>query len=95
MRSTAEARRVTVLNTAVSVFARAGFHATPVTAVAAAAGISEAYVFRLFSGKLGLFVAAAGRVSTGSPTRSRRVPSVPGVTARRRSSTPWAVRTRS
>ena len=60
MRSTAEARRVTVLNTAVSVFARAGFHATPVTAVAAAAGISEAYVFRLFSGKLGLFVAAAG-----------------------------------
>ncbi len=60
MRSTAEARRVTVLNAAVSVFARAGFHATPVTAVAAAAGISEAYVFRLFSGKLGLFVAAAG-----------------------------------
>ncbi|MFC8299091.1 TetR/AcrR family transcriptional regulator [Micromonospora orduensis] len=59
MRSTAEARRVTVLNAAVSAFARTGFHATPVTAVAAAAGISEAYVFRLFSGKLGLFVAAA------------------------------------
>ncbi|MET7670147.1 TetR/AcrR family transcriptional regulator [Micromonospora luteifusca] len=60
MRSTAEARRVTVLNAAVSAFARTGFHATPVTTVAAAAGISEAYVFRLFSGKLGLFVAAAG-----------------------------------
>ncbi|MFF0150099.1 TetR/AcrR family transcriptional regulator [Micromonospora sp. NPDC005203] len=59
MRSTAEARRVTVLNAAVSAFARTGFHATPVTAVAAAAGISEAYVFRLFTGKLGLFVAAA------------------------------------
>ncbi|MEU8326905.1 TetR family transcriptional regulator [Micromonospora sp. NPDC048839] len=59
MRSTAEARRVTVLNGAVSAFARTGFHATPVTAVAAAAGISEAYVFRLFAGKLGLFVAAA------------------------------------
>ncbi|WP_410810071.1 TetR/AcrR family transcriptional regulator [Micromonospora sp. 067-2] len=60
MRSTAEARRVTVLNAAVSAFARTGFHATPVTSVAAAAGISEAYVFRLFAGKLGLFVAAAG-----------------------------------
>ncbi|MCX5068967.1 TetR/AcrR family transcriptional regulator [Micromonospora lupini] len=60
MRSTAEARRATVLNAAVSAFARTGFHATPVTAVAAAAGISEAYVFRLFAGKLGLFVAAAG-----------------------------------
>ncbi|MEU7585622.1 TetR family transcriptional regulator [Micromonospora sp. NPDC049230] len=59
MRSTAEARRITVLNAAVSAFARTGFHATPVTAVAAAAGISEAYVFRLFAGKLGLFVAAA------------------------------------
>ncbi|MFY1619086.1 TetR/AcrR family transcriptional regulator [Micromonospora sp. WMMD736] len=58
MRSTAEARRAVVLNAAVSAFARTGFHATPVTAVAAAAGISEAYVFRLFSGKLGLFVAA-------------------------------------
>jgi AcrR family transcriptional regulator len=59
MRSTAEVRRATVLHEAVTVFARAGFHATPVTAVAAAAGISEAYVFRLFRGKLGLFVAAA------------------------------------
>ncbi|MGC4768521.1 TetR/AcrR family transcriptional regulator [Micromonospora sp. DT44] len=59
MRSTAEARRAVVLNAAVSAFARTGFHATPVTAVAAAAGISEAYVFRLFAGKLGLFVAAA------------------------------------
>ncbi|GAA4263058.1 TetR/AcrR family transcriptional regulator [Dactylosporangium darangshiense] len=58
MRSTAEARRATVLDRAVSVFARNGYHATPVTAVAAAAGISEAYALRLFSGKQGLFVAA-------------------------------------
>ncbi|GAA2366133.1 TetR/AcrR family transcriptional regulator [Dactylosporangium salmoneum] len=58
MRSTAEARRAAVLDRAVSVFARNGYHATPVTAVAAAAGISEAYALRLFSGKQGLFVAA-------------------------------------
>lgn len=43
---------------AVHVFARTGYHATPVTDVAAAAGISAAYIFRLFPGKLGLFVAA-------------------------------------
>jgi AcrR family transcriptional regulator len=58
MRSTAEARRAVLLDRAVSVFARNGFHATPVTAVAAAAGISEAYALRLFGGKLGLFLAA-------------------------------------
>src|SRR4051812_29824981 len=58
MRSTAEARRAVLLDRAVAVFARNGYHATPVTAVAAAAGISEAYALRLFSGKLGLFVAA-------------------------------------
>lgn len=57
-RSTAEARRATVVSRAVSVFARTGYHATPVTEVAAAAGISQAYVFRLFEGKLGLFLAA-------------------------------------
>lgn len=57
-RSTAEARRATVVSRAVSVFARTGYHATPVTEVAAAAGISQAYVFRLFDGKLGLFLAA-------------------------------------
>jgi AcrR family transcriptional regulator len=76
MRSTAEARRVTVLNAAVSAFARTGFHATPVTAVAAAAGISEAYVFRLFAGKLGLFVAAAeacfGRIVAALETGAER-----------------------
>jgi AcrR family transcriptional regulator len=57
-RSTAEARRAVVLARAVTVFARNGYHATPVTEVAAAASISPAYVFRLFNDKLGLFVAA-------------------------------------
>ena len=81
-RSTADARRATVVARAVRVFAQAGYHATPVTEVADAAGISQAYVFRLFAGKLGLFVAAldhcfaqieqaleagADRVPDGSP----------------------------
>jgi len=57
-RSTADVRRVTVVTKAVAVFAGAGYHATPVTAVADAAGISQAYVFRLFRDKLGLFLAA-------------------------------------
>jgi len=60
-RSTADARRTTVVAKAVAVFGRGGYHATPVTDVAIAAGISQAYVLRLFGGKLGLFVAALDR----------------------------------
>jgi AcrR family transcriptional regulator len=58
LRSTAEAQRVRILASAVDVFARSGYQATPVADVATAAGVSTAYVFRLFDGKLGLFVAA-------------------------------------
>ncbi|MFD3523471.1 TetR/AcrR family transcriptional regulator [Streptomyces sp. NPDC058653] len=57
-RSTADARRANITSCAISVFARSGYRATPVTEVAEAAGISQAYVFRLFDGKLGLFLAA-------------------------------------
>lgn len=57
-RSTADARRATVVSRAVTVFARHGYYATPVAEVASAAKISPAYVFRLFDSKLGLFVAA-------------------------------------
>jgi len=82
IRSTAEAQRARVVSGAVRVFARTGYHATPVADVATEAGISTAYVFRLFAGKLGLFVAAvdhcyarvvqalaegAGRAPGGSP----------------------------
>jgi AcrR family transcriptional regulator len=58
IRSTAEAQRPRITSAAVRVFAEKGFHATPVADVAAAAGVSPAYVFRLFTDKLGLFVAA-------------------------------------
>ncbi|GAA2722157.1 TetR/AcrR family transcriptional regulator [Cellulomonas aerilata] len=57
-RSTADARRADVVACALTVFARRGYHGTPVTAVADAAGISQAYVFRLFPTKTALFVAA-------------------------------------
>ena len=55
--STAEARRVAVLDAALDVFAVAGYRGTAVSEVASAAGISSAYVFRLFPSKLDLFVA--------------------------------------
>ena len=47
-----------MVRAAITTFARSGYWATPVTEVATAAGISPAYVFRLFDGKLGLFTAA-------------------------------------
>ncbi|WP_375390368.1 TetR/AcrR family transcriptional regulator [uncultured Amnibacterium sp.] len=47
-----------IVGHAVRVFAVAGYHATPVADVATAAQVSPAYVFRLFTGKLGLFTAA-------------------------------------
>lgn len=60
LRSTADAQRTRIIAAAVEVFARSGYQSTPVADVAAAAGVSPAYVFRLFEGKLGLFIAAVG-----------------------------------
>jgi AcrR family transcriptional regulator len=56
--STAERRRGPVVSAAIAEFSRAGFHGTPLAAVSARAGISTAYVFKLFPGKEKLFVAA-------------------------------------
>ena len=58
LRSTAEEQRRRILGHAVRVFAQGGYRATPVADIAAAAEVSPAYVFRLFDGKLGLFVEA-------------------------------------
>lgn len=60
-RSTAEEQRLRITAAAIAAFADKGLHATPVADVATAAGISPAYVFRLFAGKVGLFVAAIDR----------------------------------
>jgi AcrR family transcriptional regulator len=59
--STADERRETVLQAAEKVFAARGYHGTPTTAIANAAGISQAYLFRLFPTKRELFVALVDR----------------------------------
>ena len=59
--STADERRRTVVDSAIEVFARSGYQGTPVADVAQHAGISPAYVFKLYSGKEALFVAALER----------------------------------
>lgn len=56
--STAEERRPLVTAAAMAAFARSGYRATTVADVGAEAGISSAYVFKLFPSKEQLFVAA-------------------------------------
>jgi AcrR family transcriptional regulator len=60
--STAEERREAVLEAAVRVFAARGFAGTPTAEVAKAAGISHAYLFRLFPTKSDLAVAVVDRL---------------------------------
>jgi AcrR family transcriptional regulator len=60
-RKTAEERREAVLEVARAEFARAGYHGTSTEAIAAAAGISQPYLFRLFGTKKGLFLACVRR----------------------------------
>ena len=59
--STAEARREAVLEAGMTVFSERGFLGTPTAEVAKAAGISQAYLFRLFPTKASLFVAVVDR----------------------------------
>lgn len=59
--STADERRETVLATAIGAFAARGYWGTTTTEVAKAAGISQAYVYRLFPSKESLFVAVVER----------------------------------
>lgn len=59
--STAEERREEVLEAATAVFAARGIHGTPTIEVARAAGISQAYLFRLFPTKDDLALALVER----------------------------------
>jgi AcrR family transcriptional regulator len=59
--STAAERREALVEAAVGCFAEHGFHGTPTTEIAKAAGISQAYLFRLFPTKAELYVAAVER----------------------------------
>lgn len=61
MLSTAEHRTDTVIDAAISEFAKTGYLGTPTTSVATRARISTAYVFKLFPSKEKLFVAALDR----------------------------------
>ena len=59
--STAEERREEILQAAEKVFAARGLHGTPTMEIAKAAGISQAYLFRLFPTKDELFSALVER----------------------------------
>jgi len=59
--STAEERREEILQAAERVFAARGLHGTPTMDIAKAAGISQAYLFRLFPTKAELFSALVER----------------------------------
>jgi AcrR family transcriptional regulator len=56
-RISAEERRELVLEVAIEEFARRGYHGTPTQDIAERAGISHAYLFRLFPTKADLFIA--------------------------------------
>jgi len=58
---TAEDRREDVLSTAIGAFAARGYFGTTTVEVAKAAGISQAYLYRLFPDKQTLFAAVVGR----------------------------------
>lgn len=60
-RMTADQRREELLEAAVSEFAITGLHGTSTEAIARRAGISHAYLFRLFPTKKALFMACAER----------------------------------
>jgi AcrR family transcriptional regulator len=60
--STSDERRVTVIESAIAVFAKTGYLGTPIAAIAKHSKISPAYVFKLFPRKEELFVAALERV---------------------------------
>lgn len=61
-RLSAEARRQAILEVAIPRFARLGLYGASTLEIAAAAGISEAYLFRLFGTKRALFLAALAEV---------------------------------
>jgi AcrR family transcriptional regulator len=59
--STADERRESILEAAQGVFAARGLHGTPTMEIAKAAGISQAYLFRLFPTKSELYIALVQR----------------------------------
>jgi AcrR family transcriptional regulator len=60
VRQTAGARRTSVLRAAMAEFAKGGYAGTSTETIAARAGISQPYLFRLFGTKRELFIATMG-----------------------------------
>jgi AcrR family transcriptional regulator len=60
-RLSADERRRQIIEVAVAEFARTGYFGTSTETIARSAGISHAYLFRLFGTKKDLFLACAGR----------------------------------
>jgi AcrR family transcriptional regulator len=63
IRQTAGARRSSVLTAAITEFGRSGYAGTSTETIAARAGISQPYLFRLFGTKKDLFIATYNLVS--------------------------------
>jgi AcrR family transcriptional regulator len=61
-RKSSSERREAVLDAAVGEFAEKGLHGASTETIAARAGISQPYVFKLFGNKKNLFLAAVNRV---------------------------------
>ena len=57
-RRTARQRRAAIFDAAVQEFARTGMAGTPAAVIARRAGVSQPYLFKLFSTKRNLFIAA-------------------------------------
>jgi AcrR family transcriptional regulator len=64
IRQSADARRASILNAAIVEFARSGYSGTSTEAIAARAGISQPYLFRLFGTKKDLFIATYAMVAS-------------------------------
>src|SRR5512143_1414508 len=63
VRLTGDERRASILEAATVVFGERGYHGATTDAIAAAAGISQAYVVRMFGSKEELFIAAGRRAA--------------------------------
>jgi AcrR family transcriptional regulator len=63
IRQSADARRASILRAAIVEFARSGYAGTSTESIAARAGISQPYIFRLFGTKKDLFCATYDAVT--------------------------------
>ncbi|MER6124417.1 TetR/AcrR family transcriptional regulator [Streptomyces sp. NPDC001795] len=61
VRMSAEERRESVIRAAISEFARKGYYGTSTEVIAKRVGVSQPYLFRLFTGKKAIFAAASLR----------------------------------